>query len=201
MSEIVDYLLSFAVSYPEIISFIGALLGGESLMLLLGTLAGEGLLSIWKIYIFSLLGVIFFDSMWFLIGKNLPSKKFNKIKNFHPAFKKAEKHLNRIAGKSKFKTLLITKFIYGARIASIIYLGRKNLALTRFIIYNLIISGFIVFLAIGIGWLAGKGIGNYIDLFENARILLTFFIILIIAFNIGRHYINKAIEKREKRLK
>ena len=74
---------------------------------------------------------MFFDSLCFLIGKSRFGVYIEKrffIKNL--------KKIDSVNKNKAFFYILATKFVYGTRIASLIYYGIRGLSYRRFLIYD-----------------------------------------------------------------
>ena len=162
-------ILSFFGYYTPVVSFIGGLLGGNETLLFLSILASGGFLNIYYLFIFFYIGSLISDSLWFLLGR---SKLFEVVwrirwvSKFYPNLGKFLRHIT----KNKFWLLFITKFLYGSKILTLLYLSRQKIKYGYFIkcisIINLIWVSFIIFF----GWSAGMGVHLTADISQDVRL-------------------------------
>ncbi len=175
---------------------VGAFFGGDGIILFLSSLSGQGVINFWTIILFCSLGTIFSDVMWFFIGRTQLTEKVISIKQFNRGYSKIERILTKY-GRSDFLLLLVVKFIYGIRIITIVYFSRERKSFFRFLSYNsiavLAITVFISFL----GWMAGRGIRFYVDIYENFRTAIKIIVIVLVIFLILKSVIKKWLLKEK----
>ena len=78
MKEVIPIIFNFLSSYPEILSFLSPIIGGENGVILVSFLAASGAFSIFTVFIFAFFGMLAIDSLWFLIPK---TRLYRKIVN------------------------------------------------------------------------------------------------------------------------
>ena len=184
-----DYFLDLFLIHNYSLFFLGSFFGGDMFIFAMSFLAGQGLWSWWSVFLICFVGTIASDCVWFLSGTQILDR-FRKYK----FFKKLDtKYLPK--GKP-WKVLLIFKFLYGTRILTIIYFGVRKLSFLKFLILDSI--GTLEWLAVIvlIGWLAGRGIANYINLFQNISIALTALLIAALVFKFGLIWFGQKLKKQ-----
>jgi len=179
MPTITKILLFFGNNIPAV-SFIGAIVGGEETLVLLSILAAKGFLSIGDVFVFFYLGIMVSDILWYYAGKSRIFSWLTKKQFISKAYVHWGKLLNKATKENDFQALLITKFLYGFRLPTIMYLSRERLSLKSFLKYSLITDFVWTGTILSIGWLAGKGINTAAHFSDNI-VLYVFLIGLVLA--------------------
>lgn len=170
-----------------LITFFMSVLGGDTFVILLAFLSGSNMISLYIVFIFSILGFIISDTFWFLISKS------QKLDNLTIKFRKAKfnsrlrRLINKISDMRSFKLLFYSKFIYGTRVATIFYIGKKDISLIKFELYTILTNFLWISIIVLIGYLAGKGVSYFVYIFENFTsffIGFSLFIILILVLKL-----------------
>jgi len=183
------FLLSQLVDHPIILFAISAYIGGEELIIPLSILVGHGLWDLQTLFIATFISTIMADLTWFLLGRH-GIQKHRLFERHKHRYKKISKFIRKIS-KSEFKLLLITKFIYGTRIFSIIYLSLEGLSISKFLKLNFFVVSIWLSAIIGMGWMIGKGSTFFVNIYEHPLILTTGILILIFIFHFGRNYFSQ----------
>lgn len=174
--------------------FWGAFFFGETVVIAAAFLAAQGLWSIHNVFWLSLVGTIVADSLWFFLGQHLfKHKRLEKHRQKHQS---ALSKLETLAGEKPFLALLFIKFLYGTRILTIIYLSMRKVKFSLFLLFDTIGAIIWLFVILGIGWLAGKGIVNMLPLFKKIEYILLVLVIILILFKLGTTWISKKILKK-----
>lgn len=192
---LITQILSFFGDYTPIISFLGAIIGGEETLILLSILSSHGFLNPYYLFIFFYFGVLVSDSIWFFIGK---SKLFNWLvqrKFLSKAYSHWDRLLNSVTKKSDFQALFITKFLYGSRLPTIMYLARERLKIKSFLVYSLITNFIWVSLILLIGWSAGKGISLATNISNNLVLYLVLIGVTLLIFTLLIRLLSEATKK------
>lgn len=188
-----NLVIELLTKYQLIIVFVGSFFLGESVIISCGFLAAQGILNMPYVFILAFLGTVISDSLWFCCGKLIFWKKKNFIDD--KKYNKLVKRIDQITGKKQFWALLFIKFLYGTRILTIIYLSIRRIKFSIFTFFNSL--GTILWLSVvlTIGWLAGKGYGNVVPVFNGVKYLLIGLIILLILYRVVSQWITKKIAK------
>lgn len=192
----IEEIILFFKSMPELVSFLGALLGGEETILVVSFFAGQGIFSVKTVLIFSYIGTMVSDWIWFYIGYKGFGKKMESRSGFQKNLRRVERVIEKITKDNHFMTLLLTKFLYGTRIITIIYLSREKLKFWEYTKLNSIVSLFWLVIIVPMGALAGRGSYNFINIFKDTQKTLLLILIAVIILYIIRLLINKLILKK-----
>src|SRR3989344_4827883 len=156
--EISQVIVQLLDDYPALISFLASFIFSKETIILLGISVSQGLLNFWILVVFSLLGFVVGDSIWFFLGRLKFLSFLKKYRMMYKGYRKAGKIIDKVSNKSATLTLIIVKSFYGASIFTFMYMGRKrDIKYKSFFIADLISSGLLVLIAAGVGWFAGRG--------------------------------------------
>jgi membrane protein DedA with SNARE-associated domain len=186
----IDTLFQYFKDQPALLIYIGAILGGEEIILTFAFLAAQGLWSVETAFIYCYLGTMTSDIGWFLLGRHTLGR-MNFFQRFLSRYERIKHFLKKISNRP-FILLFITKFIYGTRIFTIMYVGMEGLSLLKFIGYNIFVVGAWLPIVIGIGWLTGKGVSQVANVYENTGLAIG----AILLFIIGTIWARKIFSKR-----
>lgn len=156
MLETITALLS-VYRVPTV--FAGAFLFGDSVIFTAAYLAGQLQWPALPIFVTAFLGTAAADTMWFFLGAYF-ANRFRGTDFMRSKREKAAELLRKLTGENPAYALIFIKFLYGSRIAMILYVAARGLSFGTFSIYNSI--GIFIWLAIffPIGYLAGMGIAS-----------------------------------------
>jgi len=192
--DIISQILIFFGNNTPAISFFGAIIGGEETLVLLTIYSVDGTLHLGYILLFFYLGIMVSDTMWYLIGKSRLFAWLIKLKFISSAYGYWGKLLDTTTKKKDFQTLFVTKFLYGFRIPTIMYLARERLSLQSFLKYSLLANFIWVGIISTLGWMTGKGIKT-VTYFSNSIVLEVFLVgVVLVLFAI----IMRAVSTRVK---
>jgi len=139
--------------------FAGAFFFGDSVIFTASYLAGQLQWAAMPIFATAFLGTAVADTMWYFIGV-YGSRRLSSTEFLRHERQKAAALTAKLTGEKPAYALVFIKFLYGSRIAMILYVAARGLSFRTFSIYNSI--GIFVWLAVffPIGYLAGKGISS-----------------------------------------
>jgi membrane protein DedA with SNARE-associated domain len=189
------FLLPFIATNLPLVCIVGAYFGGDAMLLFLSSLSGQGLIHFWTIILFFSLGTISSDVMWFFIGRTRLAEKLISHKQLNKGYSRIERILTKY-GRNDFLLLFIVKFIYGIRIIAIVYFSRERKRFGRFLCFNSIAVVAITVFVSFLGWMAGKGIRSYVDIYENFRSAIKIIVIVLVIFFVLKSLINKWLLKK-----
>lgn len=190
-TTIIHFLTAY--QYPAI--FIGSFFFGESVIITAAFLAGQGIWSVQAVFWLALIGTIVSDSIWFLFGQSI----IRSLKYWQRMLSKYEQYLQkieRLTGNKPFLALLFIKFLYGTRILTILYMSVRKMSYGRFLLFNTIGTIFWLVTMVAIGWLAGKGITNFIPVVARVEYLLLAVALLIIMYKAVSTWMEKRFIKK-----
>jgi len=189
--DIDSSVASFLITYKIPAIFIGAFFFGETVIITAAFLAGQGLWSVYEVFLISLVSTVISDVVWFYFGEYI-LQKTHRWEKFWYHKEKAVAKLDEMLGEHHHYHLLYLKFLYGIRIFAIVYFAHKKLPIRTFTIYDTLGTAFYHALIIAGGFLAGKGathIAPYINQLEYG-------IIAIILLVLGYKFISAWIKKK-----
>lgn len=177
------YALFLQHSY--LTSFISGFLS-EDLLLLLAIASGGSSINFWALCLFGFLGVVIHDAIIYLIAQLRPLRRWMVKLEKKEGSKPLVRFVERLGRGDYLIPLCISKFIYGTRIALILYVGHKERNFWRFFFANTfcIFVWFVIMMPIG--WLAGRGFTQVLGVVrgvEKALGMLVLFIILAVLLN------------------
>lgn len=193
MIEPIQNHLGFISQNSAFICFIGGFLAGEEMLLILTYLANAGHFPFWHLMVFTFLGITLCDFTFYFIGKlKLVQSYINNSKRLSHSFDKISNIYYNVCKHSTWKILLYTKFIYGTRLISLVYLGMRNVSVKEFLRLNIIIGISWLLIVVSIGIILSESIELIINTFHSIQMVSLFILVFII---VGI-YIKKWIEKR-----
>lgn len=135
------YVILFLIVFAETALVVVPFLPGDSLLFVAGTLAGNGLLNIWVVYITLLIAAIVGDTVNYWIGHSIGPRVFAKENS--RIFKKEYLEKTReFYEKHGGKTIILARFMPIIRTFAPFVAGVGKMHYTTFLIYN-IAGGFI----------------------------------------------------------
>jgi membrane protein DedA with SNARE-associated domain len=176
------------------IILISCAIWGDGSYIFFVILAYESGINLLWVFTAAYMGSLLGDFIWFFIGLKFIGKRLKKDKNLQIYLYVGE-FFERFFKNKDFLAILLTKFLYGTRIITTIYMANKKLRFLRFLLYDLIANLWWVVLIGAIGWLFALGVETAYVLFKNAQIAILLLVILLIGFFYIQKKINKKIKK------
>ena len=173
-------LLGFLGKNLAFASFVSGLIS-EDLIFIMSIIYYSKISNLLVIALFGFLGLvlqgIFIYSFTRYLSRSRTEKKFyHGLRN-----KTLFKFVKHIEKRNYFWTLFISKFVYGTRILSIIYVAHRESNIIKFIKNNLLATALWITVIIPIGFLAGKGFSElFLFLRGFEKILLIVIIVFVI---------------------
>jgi len=139
--------------------FFGAFFFGDSVILTTAYLAGQQHWPVVSIFLATFLGTAAADTLWFVAGVVM-SKRFSNTNFMRKEREKAAALLQKLTGEKPMYALIFIKFLYGSRIAMILYTAARGFSFRTFTFYNSV--GILAWLAVffPLGYFGGMGIGK-----------------------------------------
>ncbi|MFH1710944.1 MAG: hypothetical protein ABH840_01405 [Nanoarchaeota archaeon] len=195
-----EFVISLA-EHPIIISLLGGIFAGEVAILALSFLAAQGYFPLWIIILFFWIGEIIADMIYFELGRSRVFGKLKNIERFSSVFEKVDNFISVISRKSVFLALLYSKFVYGIRTATVIFLGLRKTERKKFFIAECLTMVIVISILTAIGWSAGKGFSLIMNNFESIQIALTVLFIVVVILVVIREKINEFLIINKQRIK
>lgn len=178
----------YAYEFPAL--FFGGFFFGETVIIPAAFLAGQNILSLQEVFWVTFLGTVIADTLWFIAGPPL----FRFAHRFEWIAARSESVLKRVKelyADQPFRALLVSKFVYGTRILTVIYLSFEKVSAVRFLLVNLASTFLWLVAIVAIGWLAGKSIVNLIPFVSDVTYALLIILLLIMGFKLAPLWLQK----------
>lgn len=192
-------LISLISSHIYIASFLAGFFGGEETAILFLALLIKSKALILIFFIFFQIGTLTLDSLIFLASK---TKAFDFVVRREFASKGYRQFvyiMNKYGHKNPFVTMLITKFIYGTRVVTMIYMAREKLKFTRFMIYNVIITFIWMSVVTALGLAIGASVSALISNVKRVELgIILFFLLFFVVYFINIRIKKWLLKKRRK---
>jgi membrane protein DedA with SNARE-associated domain len=181
VDDTIPQLLS---DYGYLAVFVGALLEGESILLLAGYAAHRGLLSLPTVVAIAFFGATLGDQMFFLIGRRFGRELVVRWPGFEARIERVERLLLRYHA----WVIMGVRFAYGLRIAGPIAIGMSALPAWRFFLFNAIGALIWAPLIAGVGWLFGHALEQLLgDMRRYEALGLALLVIAIVLVTLLTH--------------
>ncbi|RMH38142.1 MAG: DedA family protein [Nitrospirae bacterium] len=146
-----EELQSFLLHYGYGLVVFGALVEGETVLILAGVLVHQGTFSFPLATAAAIVGAVVGDQVWFYLGRHSLQNIIRRFPRLGERLDRVrpwlERHADWIAAGSRF--------VYGTRIASPMVLGANGYSRGRFLVINILVGTIWVLLCITCGYLLG----------------------------------------------
>ena len=188
-------VIKWLSTYSEAICFLGAFFAGTGFVIFLATLAGQNVISPLTLLCYAFLGNFLSDLIWFSLGRSVLFKKVSSMKMLVEAKNQTAAFMARMESR-EYLVFIFIKFVYGIRIAAILYFGSIRYKWSKFIKYNAMGVFIINLVALGAGWSAGKGLTIFISIFENFMLATGILLGIAVVLTLVRAAVAKGLLKR-----
>jgi membrane protein DedA with SNARE-associated domain len=183
-------------AHAPLVCFLGALLGGTSVTLLLATLSSQAVIPFHNVFVFAFLGNMASDAFWFMVGNTAIVRRFTTRGSVGKAYRQV--HALALRHRSReWLLFVLAKFIYGIRILTVVYFGSRRYPPARFALHDSAAVLAITAAVTVAGWSAGKGVSLFVDILGSAQKMLTFFAAAILVLHLLRKAMARAFAARE----
>lgn len=146
-----EHLQSIIAEYGVYFVFLGALLEGETVVIMAGFLSHQGLLNPFAVAGAAFLGSWINDQSLFYVGRYFSGSRFVEKQKELPVFAKALGLIER----NSTQFILAFRFLYGLRTVSPLALGVSSVPALRYLVLNTIAAAVWAPLITGIGYALG----------------------------------------------
>lgn len=196
----VEFIIPLLQSNFYSISIIGTVISTNLFVIFLGSLAGQGIFELWKVWLLAVIGILISDLIWFNLGKTNLIHKVVRHKYFLYNFYSIKYLLNKSEEKNYFVVFLTSKFVYGLKIITLMNAGKRNMHLDDFIKYDFPVSiGWSTFLVL-FSFLAGRGFGRLVEILNSIKGAVSLFILIIVSVYIAWFISGRIIMRSWKRI-
>lgn len=198
MDSTIEFLRLFInnhSSYEYSIIFLSALFGGELALFALGFLAAQGVLSIYPAILFSFIGALIPNILWFLIGKTKTISNLFFHRYASPTVSAVTEGITTMSKGSHFIALTIIKFIVGTPFILITYVHKTGINFKKFLYFE---SGSILLsllIIMPLGFLSGLGFNYIMQIFDSLYAALGFLLLTLLAIIVVKLLIKQSLTK------
>ncbi|RWE09594.1 MAG: DedA family protein [Mesorhizobium sp.] len=191
MTDAIHHLVE---QYGLIAVFLGCVAEGESAALLGGFFAHQHVFVLWQAFLAAFIGAFVGDTLFFTLGRSFANHPLVVKLRGRPGFS----HAYRLVSNHPDIFVLSNRFIYGLRLVGGIAAGLSGIAVTRFVILNVISSIVWAGLFTTIGYVFGLGAERIVGqaLVRHERLLIALAIGLAAA--VPAWFIAHTIAKKER---
>ena len=115
-----------------LVTFLGALLEGETILTLAGLAAHRGYLQLAPLITVATLGSFMGDQIYFLVGRRFGQRLIARFPRLRPAIRRVDTLVVRYAGVA----VIAVRFLYGLRTAGAIAIGASRMPWHTFALFN-----------------------------------------------------------------
>jgi membrane protein DedA with SNARE-associated domain len=193
--EFATNAVKWLIIAPVTVCFMGSFIGGTAVILVFATFGGSSELPWFPLLIGAVLGNYVSDICWFGLARSPLGNRLRQSKRFQTQSARID-HLRLNYRKRDWLFFIAIKFAYGLRIAQIIIFGVARYSWSRFLKLDGVAVLVINTTAVLSGWLFGRGVTRYLNLFENVGTFVSILAILLLAYSAGRWALNRYVFKR-----
>ncbi|HCB35532.1 MAG: hypothetical protein A2W52_00190 [Candidatus Taylorbacteria bacterium RIFCSPHIGHO2_02_49_25] len=180
----------FAYKFPAL--FFGGFFLGETVIIPAAFLAGQNILSLSEVFWLTFLGTVSADVLWFLVGPFL-WKVAHRFETISTKSEAVLKRLDELYANQPFRALLVSKFVFGTRFLTVIYLSFERVSALRFLVMNFLSTLLWLTTIAALGWLAGESIINLLPIISDVKYAFLFIVLLVIALKLAPIWFQKKI--------
>ncbi len=154
------HLTQWAQQLPylsPVVAFFTPVLGGDAAYLLLTFLSGQGFFPLWGIIVGSTLGMMTFDTFWFLVPRSRWAGRLKEKARVSERYRRIEDRIESLSHHNDILILFISKVLVGTRILTLAYLSVRKLSFGRFTLLNAIATLLWAVVMGYVGYYAGVG--------------------------------------------
>ncbi len=156
--------------------FIGCLAEGETVTLLGGMAAHQGLLHYGWVVLVAMAGGFIGDTTLFFIGRHYGQSLLDRFTRFQPQIERARRLIRR------YPVLFVigVRFMYGLRIVGPLIIGASRLNPVRFMVFNLCGAALWALIFVSLGYAGGKAIAPWLQTLDH-HLKQLFWLLLVVA--------------------
>ena len=182
-----EFLLS-TFGYPVI--FLGAILEGETVLLIAGFLVHEGYFSPLTTWLVAALGATSGDQTFFHLGRAHAEKVIAKLP---PHLRWPVGFATKLVARNPTFVLLTMRFLVGMRLLLPVLCGAARIRAGKFMAFNMVTAAFWAAFFLILGFLFGEAAKPFLKRVQAAEVIL---VVLLILFAIVYHRVTRRVVKR-----
>lgn len=147
-------IAALVAQYGYLAVFVGALLEGETVLLLAGAAAQRGLLSYPVVVLIAFFAGTLGDQILFAIGRRYGTALLRR----YPGFEARAARIRELIRRHQNALVVGVRFMYGLRLIGPVAIGMSEVSARRFLVFNLIGAAIWAPLVVGVGFLFGEAL-------------------------------------------
>ncbi len=155
--------------------FIGCLAEGETVTLLGGLLAHEGLLSYWGVVAVAAMGGSSGDMLLYFLGRRYGTRLLRRFKKAQPNIRRA----NKLILRHPLLFVMGVRFMYGFRLVGPLMIGASRLAPFKFILFNVLGAVLWALIFVTLGYLGGQMVAPWLATVDH-HLKYAFFLLVVV---------------------
>ena len=172
---------------------IGSMAEGETITLLGGVAAHQGLLKFWLVVISVALGGMIGDQLLYLLGRRFGGRILRRFARQKKRIQKAQRMIQR----RPYLFVIGTRFMYGFRVIGPLLIGASRLPPKVFLPLNIVGAIIWALIFTTLGYLGGEAIGPWLHPLD-AHLKHWIWLILAVALVVAAHWWLKHREAKKK---
>ncbi|BBJ85378.1 DedA family protein [Raoultella ornithinolytica] len=172
---------------------IGSMAEGETITLLGGVVAHQGLLKFPPVVLSVALGGMIGDQLLYLLGRRFGGKLLKRFSRHQARIRKAQRMIQR----RPYLFVIGTRFMYGFRVIGPLLIGASRLPPKVFLPLNILGALVWALLFTTLGYLGGEAIGPWLHHLD-AHLKHWIWLILVVALVVAAHWWFRRREAKKK---
>ena len=189
--EFLQPLLSVLYTHPYLFIFIGMIVAGELVLLPAIYLAATGRLDLGAVIAVALAATLLSDFAWYYAGRKFPVSALARIPGRRSA--RIVSGLERLFAHKGAHLLVLSKFVYGTRVAIQVLAGVHNMPFRTYIVANslgvLAVTGSLVVVAYSVIGTARR----MDDVMQDMELAFLLFVVVVLA---GYYFVGKTMRRQ-----
>ena len=189
--EFLQPLLSVLYTHPYLFIFIGMIVAGELVLLPAIYLAATGRLDLGAVIAVALAATLLSDFAWYYAGRKFPVSALARIPGRRSA--RVVSGLERLFAHKGAHLLVLSKFVYGTRVAIQVLAGVHNMPFRTYIVANslgvLAVTGSLVVVAYSVIGTARR----MDDVMQDMELAFLLFVVVVLA---GYYFVGKTMRRQ-----
>jgi membrane protein DedA with SNARE-associated domain len=190
-----DQLEQIIQQYGIYAVFVLCTIEGDITLLISGTMAHGGFFGS-----YSFLKVIFFGTLGGMAGDlacYYAGRRFGESVKHYRFYEMAQPRIEGLIDKFGAYAIIISKYIYGIRVAMSLFYGVGRMPFTRFVVLDAISCGLWVFLLSGAGYFFSGFVTSIIGDFQQIGIALFFIVMtgIVVFYIVERFWLSEKVEE------
>lgn len=202
MLDSIEWLRTFILHYPSleyIVVFIGAVLGGEPALFLLGFLAAQGVVAVVPAAMLSYIGAFVPNAIWYFLGGTPFIQRISKQRYTAATISLITEAVQRASRGSHLLAIIIIKFLVGTPVLLVMYVSKTTLSIKQFFYYQSVATFFSILIIMPAGYLSGRGFIYFNEVFQNVYVAIGFILVILMVLMILQVWFEKKFIKGNER--